>query len=75
MSEPRIQVWSFAGDHGGKPSLLSKADFDAQLEAGQFAVGPYRETFGDGYGEPYNPHRQAFGKLNDGRVVYCELNP
>ena len=54
---------------------ITKAEFDSHGESEAFAVGPYIETWGDGYGEPYNPYRQAFGKLRDGRVVYCELHP
>ena len=57
-----------------KPILLTKEDFDAHAKAGDFEVGPHRDNFGDSYGEPYNPNRQAFGKLKDGRFVYCELS-
>lgn len=54
--------------------LLTKAAFDKKASDGEFADGPFRDSFGDGYGEPYNPFRQAFGKLKNGMLVFCELN-
>lgn len=48
--------------------------FDALARAGSFIDGPYRSTFGDGYGEPYVPDRQVFGTLNSGRKV-CAIKP
>jgi len=39
----------------------------------EFTDGPFSETFGSGYGEPYNPRRQAFGMVGK-RGVYCELS-
>lgn len=55
------------------PELVEKDDFDALMDAEKFSDGPFKESFGDGYGEPYNPHRQAFGMLKDGRGVYTNL--
>ena len=52
---------------------LLKIDFDALAGNGGFVDGPFRETFGDAYGDYYNPNRQAFGTLTDGRKVFCEL--
>lgn len=52
-------------------SELAKLDFDAHVRMALFAVGPYLDTFGDGYGEPYRPNRRAGGTLKDGRVVWA----
>jgi hypothetical protein len=35
--------------------------------------GPYVETFGSGYGDPYNPHREVRGILKTGRAIRSEL--
>ena len=53
---------------------LPKRPFDAFVGAGAFDEGPPAGTSGRGYGEPYCPDRQAWGRLKDGRYVYCELN-
>lgn len=50
---------------------LSKAELDKLLDAGEFVDGPFLSTFGNGYGEPYNPNRQAGGTLKDGRIVWA----
>ena len=75
MSEPRHQCRTFCNNRTPAPKELSKAEFDAHHDAKTFIYGPFRETFGDGYGECYNPKRQAFGVLKNGDVVYCELTP
>jgi len=73
-NEPRHSCYEYFIRKGCKnPVLLKRAEFDQLVDDG-FVDGPFRDTFGDGYGEPYNPHRQAFGMLKDGRGVYCELN-
>ena len=58
----------------GKPELrdvewvwMPKAEFDQQFSLGHFVVGPFRSTFGDGEGEPYQPHRPLYGQHCDGR--------
>lgn len=48
---------------------LTREDFDALALRKLFADGPWKDTFGDGYGEPYNPNRWLFGTLKDGRRV------
>lgn len=48
---------------------IEKADFDKLARDREFADGPFIESFGDGYGDPYNPHRTIWGTLNDGRKV------
>lgn len=35
----------------------------------EFSEGPFVSTFGDGYGEPYNPNRDVWGTLKSGRKV------
>jgi hypothetical protein len=71
---PGKQAGTFFAEHKIRsPVLVTRAEFDKMVSKKQFVDGPFRETFGDGYGESYNPDRQAFGKLKDGRGVYCEL--
>lgn len=50
---------------------LSKAQFDALYEASDFEDGPHVSTYAGGYGEPYNPNREAWGTLKDGRKVWA----
>jgi len=72
---PRHNCLNYCTEHGGgHGECLPKAEFDKLLDEGAFVDGPFRETFGSGHGEPYNPNRQAFGRLKDGRVVFMELN-
>lgn len=49
---------------------LTKTEFDKLVRTGQFADGPVLSAYGDGYGDPYNPDRQAGGTLKDGRIVW-----
>jgi hypothetical protein len=73
--EPRgACAWFFVDHNIEKPEQLTKAYFDGLCEAGSFADGPHVDSFGDGHGEPYNPYRQAFGILKDGRGVYAETH-
>lgn len=62
-----------AGEAWNDPKAvqLSKAEFDRLCDDDQFQLGPYLNSFGDGYGEPYNPNREAGGILKDGRVVWA----
>lgn len=48
------------------------AEFDRLAREKQFADGPYIDTFGDDYGEPYNPVLRVIGTLKDGRRVESE---
>lgn len=50
---------------------ISKAELDAHYKAGDFAEQPQVSGFGDGPGEPYNPNREAWGTLKDGRQVWA----
>jgi|SRR3989338_7945715 len=72
---PRNRCEDYINMRGGEAILTTKQDFDSLFRNSQFDDGPYKESLGDDCGEPYNPNRQAFGTLNDGRVIYCELNP
>ena len=73
--EPRHHCENYMCKNGIEKSiLLTKEEFDGHAKSKDFEDGPYKDSFGDGYGEPYNPHRQAFGRLKDGRAVYCELS-
>ena len=74
MNEPRNQCRSFFDGREIKSySCVPKPEFDKYDSQAQFSEGPFRDTFGDGRHEPYNPHRQAFGVLKDGKGVFCEL--
>ncbi len=66
---------AYVHEKGEYPFLLIKEEFDSLIRGGWFTDGPYRDNLGSQVGEPYNPNRQAFGMLADGRVVYCELSP
>ena len=71
---PRHQCQQYFNKNKAEAVLLPKDDFDKNAKSKLFAEGPFIDSFGDGYGEPYNPNRQAFGKLLTGEYVYCELN-
>lgn len=51
-------------------SFVPISEFNQLTRAGAFSEGPWIENFGSGYGEPYNPHRDVWGTLADGRKVY-----
>jgi len=70
---PRNQCERYVIKQGGLATLIPKQDFDEKAIKNEFTDGPFIDTFGNG-NEPYNPNRQAFGKLNSGLVVYCELS-
>lgn len=71
---PRNQCENYILERKGQAVFLTKEEFDGYVRKKDFSEGPYRDSSGDGYGEPYNPRRQAFGTLNDGRIVFTELN-
>ena len=71
---PRNQCRKYVSENGGEATLITKKEFDKHCKSAEFSDRPYRDNFGDGNGEPYNPNRQAFGKLDSGLVVYCELS-
>ncbi|MCH8945363.1 MAG: hypothetical protein IIA85_00375 [Nanoarchaeota archaeon] len=73
--QPRNHCSGYMLENGvGEPILLTKKAFNSLAKIKNFSDGPYKDTFGDGYGEPYNSRRQAFGKTKKGLFVYCELN-
>jgi hypothetical protein len=54
--------------------VLSKKEFDILYNEKRFVEGPLvskSSKWGLEFG-PYNPHRWAFGELNDGRLVCCD---
>ncbi|MBR9706535.1 hypothetical protein GOV14_05855 [Candidatus Pacearchaeota archaeon] len=71
---PRHQCKMYVQSNGGTAILVTQQDFDSYMKENKFEDGPFRDSFGDGSLEPYNPYRQAFGKLNIGKIVYCELS-
>jgi len=71
---PRNNCRNYIKENGGKAELLEKKEFDSYYKDKSFIDGPFKEGFGDGDGEPYNPNRQAFGKLKNKKIVYCELS-
>lgn len=60
-----IEGWMTEGNR------VSKATFDAHYRDGDFVGDPMISNFGDGYGEPYNPNREAWGVLKDGTKVWA----
>lgn len=52
-----------------KYEWIDKSEFDKFANAGKFTEGPFRDSFGDGDGEPYLPNRRLWGTLDDGRRV------
>ena len=71
---PRHACMYYVGGNGGKATLITRKEFDEHVDNDGFIDGPFRDCFGDGHGEPYNPHKQAYGVLRDKSVVYCELS-
>ncbi len=55
------------------PQPLTLAEFHSHIDSDDFDDGPRKDSFGDGYGEPYNPRRQVFGVLKSGTIVYADL--
>ena len=43
--------------------------FDKLARNRKFKDGPYQDSFGDGYGEPYRPERRVWGTLKNGDKV------
>lgn len=54
---------------------MPKEMFDKRAVDCEFEVGPFKDSFGDGYGDPYNPNRQIWGKLKNGKFVRTETMP
>jgi len=72
--KPQISCATYMIKNNATPIIISKEEFDKLTKEKQFRDGPYRETFGEGYGEPYNPFKQAYGQLNNENYVFCELD-
>lgn len=65
----------FAEQRIESPKFMPIEEFDRLVDSDQFIDGPFKSQFGSGYGEPYNPVRQVFGKLKTGEGVFSELVP
>jgi hypothetical protein len=50
---------------------VTKKEFDQFCKDGLVKGDPMVSTFGDDYGEPYNPNREAFATLKNGRRVWA----
>jgi len=55
--------------------VLTKDEFDKLYREGRFVNGPKVEEPSSWMKEfgPYNPHRWAFGQLDDDRYVRCDV--
>lgn len=71
---PRNRCRDYVHESDSKAFLIPKSEFDKLYRRKRFVEGPFKDSFGDADMEPYNPNRQAFGKLVSGFVVYCELS-
>jgi len=49
------------------------SEFNDLARARKFKEGPFKDSFGDGYGEPYNPNRAVWGVLEDGTAVRSRI--
>ena len=65
---PHATVRTFAD---GRDLLrMTLVDMEALATDTGLAEGPFKTTFGTGYGEPYCPP-QVFGTTREGTVVWC----
>lgn len=55
-----------------KGKRMAKSEFNKLCRAGKIE-NAQKESFGDGYGEPYYPVRLIFGYLNK-KLVWAESN-
>ena len=75
LGKPRKGCADYFARQGiDSPIHVTKLTFDTNFRGGMFKDEPMADSFGDGYGEPYYPWRQAYGVLLDGRGVFCELH-
>lgn len=76
IAQPCAQAAAYFAQKGIKKIIcISKVDFDWHAKQDFFADGPYRESFGDGMGDPYSPHRQAWGvNAVGGEGLFTELS-
>jgi len=66
MSQDALREFN---DNRGDYSVVPIAAFTAMAREERWADGPWRDSFGSGYGEPYQPNRDVWGTLADGRKV------
>ena len=71
---PRNKCMNYMRENNARnPELLPRKVFDEHYYRKDFIDGPYFDSFGDAGTEPYNPWKQAFGRLKSGLYVYCEI--
>jgi hypothetical protein len=71
--KPRHNCKRFFIEQECKPRCIKLTKFNDLAKKKKFTVGPYKETFGTGYGEPYYPYAQVFGMLED-KGVFAEMH-
>lgn len=52
-----------------KSEVVDIKKFDELAKNGQFIEGPFIDSFGDGYGDPYTPRRRVWGTLAGGQQI------
>lgn len=70
---PRGDCRYFCLQHNGKATLVTKEEFYSYVGSRGFSLGPFVCSQGIDVGNP-SQNRQAFGKLTDQSIVYCELS-
>lgn len=58
-----------------KYKRITREEFDQLTRDKQFRSGPFVGTFGEDYGEPYDPYRELTGVLLDGTPVISSTDP
>jgi len=66
MSADALQEFN---DNRSDYIIVPIAEFNKLARTAKWADGPWKDSFGSGYGEPYLPHRDVWGTLADGRKV------
>lgn len=56
-------------DNRSDYTVVPIAKFNALARKETWWDGPWKDSFGSGYGEPYQPNRDVWGTLADGRKV------
>ena len=59
-------------DEKRRIGILTTLEQFKEFKKQGFSYGPVIDVFGGG-NDPHNPNRQAFGRLNSGELIYCEL--
>ena len=75
-TSPRHTCEAWFAKRGIIPRQVSLIGFNglARLQfMGMFRDGPFKELYGDGRYDGYNPNRQVWGVLKDGAGIFAEL--